>query len=381
MDNDLNLQIGLANIGNTCFFNSVLQCLRLCPKMGEIFLAAKPVHLREESKYSQFVLAFQTLMRDFWKECPPSGSRPTMIPRGFFQSLYTVLEETNNGWYQRGQQADAAEAIQYILESLHDGMYRRVTMEVVGNPSSCEEVSQIKAIESWSSYFAKEYSPIVHNFYGQTQICVRCEQCGSVTERYEPWLMIKAPIPGGDQVGSSAPSLDTCLTEAFASDTLDDYECNVCTQKAGHKMKGRATLTNRISRLPPIVILQIKRFVNERNKIVGKLKWDLDNVDLASVMAFSRNPYGEASHTSYETFAVIEHHGSLQGGHYTMYAKQNEQWLEYDDSSITDVTPDHVVSGNSYILFLLPKSETKSMNQAFRRVVQSLRESASPTEA
>lgn len=392
--NELDLQIGLANIGNTCFFNSVLQSLRICPQIANIFLNDTPIVLREESNRTKFVQAFQTLMRDFWKQAPPSGSRPTLIPRGFFQSLFNVLSETNDGWYQRGQQADAAEAIQYILESLHDGMYRNVKMEIVGNSSNSEEISQTKAIESWSSYFSKEYSPIIQNFYGQTQICIRCDTCNAVSERYEPWLMLKVPIPGGDVAGGPAPTLDTCLSAAFASESIDDYECDNCSKNAhkiamesdemadpkSHRVRGKATMETRISRLPSVIILSIKRFTNEGHKVRGKLSWDLDNFDLSSVLAFSRNPFGEKSNSLYETFSVIEHHGSLQGGHYTMYAKQNNRWLQYDDSSIEDVTPDRVVTADSYIMFLLPKSEMEQMNQSFAKTVKDLRARCAPIE-
>ena len=378
MNPELNLFIGLANIGNTCFFNSVIQSLRLCPPIGQMFLTDQPLTLREESKRTNLVIAFQRLMQDFWKETPPAGTKSTMIPRGFFQTLHNVLEETNNGWYCRGQQADAAEAIQYILESLHDGIYKTVKMSVSGESSTCEEISQIKAIESWAASFGKEYSPIIQNFYGQTQICVRCEQCKSVTERYEPWLMIKAPIPGGDVVGGPAPTLDTCLQAAFESESLDDYECTVCSQRENKKMNGKAIITNRISRLPSIVILSVKRFTNDGNKVRGKLSWDLDSFDLSSVLAFSRNPFNNIKeiNAKYETFAVIEHHGSLQGGHYTMFAKQNDKWVEYDDNSITDAAPERVVSSDSYIVFLLPKAEKEQMNSSFAETVRGLRERA-----
>ena len=377
MNSELNLLIGLANIGNTCFFNAVLQALRLSPPIGSMFLTERPIALREKSQRTQLVLAFQRLMQDLWKESPPAGVKSTMIPRGFFQSLFNVLNETNDGWYHKGQQADAAEAIQYILESLHDGIYKSVTMSVSGESSNCEEVSQIKAIESWATYFSKEYSPIIQNFYGQTQIRIQCDKCKSLSERYEPWLMIKAPIPGGDVVGGPAPTLDTCLKAAFESESLDDYECTTCSLREGHKVNGKATITNQISRLPPVVILSIKRFTNDGNKVRGKLAWDLDSFDLGSVFAFSRNPFSDNPiHTQYETFAVIEHHGSLQGGHYTMYARQNETWLEYDDNSITDVTPDRVVSADSYILFLLPKADKEKMNGQFAESIKALRRRA-----
>jgi len=370
MSGNLNSLIGLANIGNTCFFNAVLQALRLCPVIGTIFLADEPLSLRAESKHTQLVSAFQLLMKDFWKESAPNRTKMTMLPRGFFNSLFQVLEETNNGWYQRGQQADASEAIQYIMESLHDGMYRSVKMTVSGSASNCEEVSQVKALDSWSTHFSKEYSPIVQNFYGQSQKCVRCTHCKSTTERYEPWLMIKTAIPGGDVVGGPAPTLSACLAAEFAPETIDDYQCDSC------KKRGKAIITTRISRLPPIVILNVKRFTNAGNKVRGKLAWDLDEFDLSSILAFSRNPFGEESMfpAIYETFAVIEHHGSLQGGHYTMFAKQNDGWLEYDDNSISDVTPDRVVSADSYIIFLIPKKDKDNMNRLFSESVHSLRQ-------
>jgi ubiquitin C-terminal hydrolase len=304
-----------------------------------------------------------------------------MIPRGFFQSLFNVLEETNNGWYHRGEQADAAEAIQYILESLHDGMYKTVTMSVLGQPSNSEEASQRKAIQSWATSFEKEYSPIIEHFYGQTQICVECNACKSRIERYEPWLMIKTPIPGGDVVGGPAPTLETCLKAAFEPESLEDYECTHCSEKMGRKVNGKATITNRISHLPPIVILSVKRFTNDGNKVRGRLAWDLDSFDLSPVMAFTRNPFQEGPvHTEYETFAVIEHHGSLHGGHYTMFAKQQESWYEYDDNTIADATPDRVVSADSYILFLLPKLAKSAMHQSFAESVRGLRQRTSPAQ-
>lgn len=356
MDSTLSLQMGLANLGNTCFLNSVLQCLRLTPPMCSLFLTDR--NIRKDSKKKELLEAFQTLLKDIWKDHPNIGARPTMTPRGFYNSFLHVIRENEDSWYTPGQQCCAGETIQYILESLHDAMYKRVKMEISGSPDSPEEASHIKALASWAMFFGKEYSPIVEQFYGQTQKSVRCETCHNVSETYEPWIVKELPIPGADVVGGPVPDMLQCLQSAFASETLDDYQCDNCHARR------KACKTERISRLPPITILHLKRFTNNRQKVSGKVVWDLDSFRFDSVMAFRRDPFRDTRvETEYETYAVIEHHGSFNGGHYTMFGKQENAWNEYDDASVTEATPDRVVSHNSYILFLMRKNQSDAMRK------------------
>ena len=373
-DSVLLSRVGLANIGNTCFLNVVLQALRLTPPLGVLFLKdaddAEALELREQSKRKDIVKAFRTLMVDFWRASTPTGTYPTLIPRGFFHNLHAVLRETDDDWYHPGQQCDAAEALQYILDSLHDGLYRRVKMDIVGSSATSEEEAHARCIQSWASFFSKEYSPIVQNFNGQNQIQISCSVCGNVSERYEPWLMIKAPIPGAHVVGGPAPDMKACIDAAFAPESLDDYQCEKCAKKV------KAVITNKISRVPPITMVSLKRFTNTGMKVRGRINWDLDSLDFSSWMAFDRDPFGDPHRkggAEYITYAVIEHHGSTHGGHYRMYARQGDHWRQYDDSSVSDVHPEHVITADSYIALMMPKAYAGVMNKVFEHVVKSVR--------
>lgn len=369
-------RVGLANLGNTCFLNVVLQALRYSPPVASIFLSGKRVHVREESNRKEILSAFQTLMEDFWTIHAPPGARPSLIPRGFFHSLHTVLRETGDYWYRPGQQCDAAEALQYILDSLHDAMYRRVRMEVAGSATSEEHASQVKALKSWSDFFGKEYSPIVSNFNGQIQNRVECKECGNVSERYEPWLMIKAPIPGADVVGGPAPTMTACLASAFAPEKIEDYACEKC------KKRTEATKTERISRLPPVTIVSIKRFTNSGHKVRGLIPWDLDSLDFGAWRAFDRDPFSDSREPSiYSTFAVIEHHGSLNGGHYRMFARDGADWVCYDDSSAHVVSPDAVITADSYIALMMPKHAREGMTSGMTETIKELRARRPPPMA
>lgn len=369
--------IGLANVGNTCFLNVILQALRIAPPMVQMTLTdlEHPIVLREESKKRELVVAFQTLMQDFWKARIPEGRQPTMIPRGFVHAFYNVLRNNDDDWHSPGEQSDAAEVLQYILEGMHDGMYKKVRMEVQGDAVTSEDAQQIKAIQSWADFHSKEYSSIIHNFYGQSQITVECTNCSNKNQRYEPWLVIKAPIPGSATAGAPAPSMQDCLAAAFDTETIDDYACEKC------KGKHKATITSRISRMPNVLFVSLKRFTNTGHKVRGRIAWDLDCTNFRDFTAFRRDPFSNSTlDPEYETFAVIEHLGGLRGGHYRMYARQGD-WYLYDDSSVHIVPPERVVTDDSYIACMIPRRQAPAMRKTMNDLILKAREFATKQEA
>jgi ubiquitin C-terminal hydrolase len=375
----LDTTVGLTNMGNTCFLNAALQALMRCTATGPFFLAGA-IPVRAESNKREMVVAFQTLMRDFWAVPPPlPGQRPSLMPGGFLQSLYRILHETGDDWHRRGQQSDAAEAIQHILEYLHDGMYRSVKMEMRGPSSTETQKSQMAALASWAQYYSKEYSEIIRDFQGQTRIRVKCGECGNQTEQFEPYLMIKAPIPGAEISGATAPTGADCVAGAYAPATINDYVCTPCGKRTN------AVKQESISRLPPVCLMSLKRFVNvprppfghELKKVRGRIEWDLDAFDMAPWMAFPRNPFtGTAEPSVLTTMAIIEHWGTLRAGHYRMFARTSTGWICCDDSSVAHVSQSEVITEDSYVAFMIPQHKVRAQMAAFEASVDALRSGA-----
>ncbi len=55
----------------------------------------------------------------------------------------------------------------------------------------------------------------------------------------------------------------------------------------------------------------------------------------------------------YDLYGVVNHYGTMSGGHYTAYCQNfiTKEWYEFDDSRVSKATPKEVVSEAAYVLF------------------------------
>ncbi|KYO40811.1 ubiquitin carboxyl-terminal hydrolase 43 [Alligator mississippiensis] len=126
--------------------------------------------------------------------------------------------------------------------------------------------------------------------------------------------------------------------------------------------------------LPDILIIHLKRFrqVGERrHKLSTLVQFPLCGLDMAPHVAkrsqtgqhvlgqwaaWKQPPYLPEScqlDYLYDLYAVCNHHGSMQGGHYTAYCRNSldGRWYSYDDSTVESVQEDEVSTRSAYILF------------------------------
>ena len=68
---------------------------------------------------------------------------------------------------------------------------------------------------------------------------------------------------------------------------------------------------------------------------------------------------------------VVCHHGHSGGGHYTAYAinREDQEWYEFDDSTVTKVDASVVQNAEAYVLFYC---KNNSSNDSVREEMQNL---------
>ena len=205
--------LGLPNKSNSCFINSVLQCL---------YIVFHTFHLTP-------VLSLDRALR--WR-------------KDFFGNSYS--------------QEDAHEFLLYTLDKLHCKYKKKVTLKFHSPPSPNHL--------AWKQYVEKDYSFVVGTFYGQYVITNTCESCQNSYISYEPFVGLELAL-GTTQ----SPSIQDLIRFHSRPETISGYNC----EKPNCKKKGKLTRKRKINRYPQCLVICLKRFqysekgVSKNNALVG----------------------------------------------------------------------------------------------------------------
>ena len=332
-------QVGLANLGNTCYLNAALQCLRNVPDLTVFFNKHSDSWIHEGTdKNAILCSAYKELIAAMWAGTGPSYLRPGGFLKHFRDSLRGTMFEHMVAPLPH----DSHEALMFILDQLHEGMKRPLTINVM----AAEDSPVYGALMAWKDQVAPHYSPIVDYFFGLMEVSVTCEGCQAVSCRYEPFNMLTVDFPE-----SKDSSLEECIDYTFKAESIDEYDCVKCGTAKRHP----GSIQRRIWRLPQNLIVVAKRFVFG-NEQMSKCQADLSAECKQKFTKWFAAASPESCHQAeYVLQSIVDHHGSGHGGHYTAQVKNplTGLWSVYDDESVHqmhDGSKPHLGS-MSYILF------------------------------
>ncbi|KAJ1991320.1 hypothetical protein EDC05_003539 [Coemansia umbellata] len=301
---------GLNNLGNTCFLNSVLQCLTYTPPLAEYLLT------REHSSSCRagdncILCKFEAhVVRALSKRESSSISPKPVVGR-----LKLIAKHM-----RVGRQEDAHEFLRLLIESFQRSLMHGIDSKIDRRIQETTLTHQI--------------------FGGYLQSQVHCSRCGHDSNTFEPLLELNLDIQSGSTIAKALRSF--VRPDSLSKDNR--YKCEKCCKLVD------ATKQMTVYHLPRILTLQLKRFsVFGGGKINRFVEFPL-SLDMCSYVSKTSKENGSFI---YNLYAVLVHSGgTARSGHYYCFVKSPAGvWYELDDSTVHQVSERTVLKQTAYLLF------------------------------
>ena len=196
---------GLANLGNTCFFNAVAQCLNQSHPLTHIVdqhsrkgatFTLPPIEDNDEPTVIQLAEAGSILLAltAFLKEMNSVGKSGVVNPGHLFGQICNKSSQ-----FRGFQQQDAHELLRHLLEGLRSEEVKRQKTAVL-KLFNLTEKSDPKTVTPKVRRQLQAFSRFVNHtivdkiFGGQLVSTIVCEQCQNSSQIYEPFLDMSLPL-------------------------------------------------------------------------------------------------------------------------------------------------------------------------------------------
>lgn len=331
---------GLANLGNTCFLNSTVQCLSHTYELNE-FLDKKTYKERLSRKPDSLLLVEWDKLRELmWSE------NCTIQPGGFVNNIQKVARIKDKDLFTGWAQNDLPEFLLFIINAFHTSIMREVEMNIKGNAENDTDKLAVECYKMMKSMYRKEYSEILQIFYGIHVSTINDQSDKLLSMSPEPFFMIDLPIPSNIK----NITIFDCFNEYVKSEDLDGDNAwyNEKTKKK-QDVKKKLIFWS----LPNIMVLTIKRFTNSNKKNNSYVEFPLNNLNLSKyVKGYSSNSY------IYDLYGVCNHLGGPSGGHYTSFVKNaNNKWYHFNDTNVNEIQEEEKIVGSQAYCFFYRKRQ------------------------
>lgn len=289
---------GFVNMGATCYFNSILQCLLSCPSIFET------IEANWEHPHMHKNPLAQTLRRLHQMSMAGHDVSQACVP--IWRIILGIATARNDKVKIDLGQQDAHEGLMMFLDIM-------------------DEIPEIKRL------FEHRHNIRV--------ACDKCEKC--VVDKLETNLTIEVQPDLKTEQHVKFHAIDENYNRSMSLNEFlrkqngfidENYICpNDECKERGHKFK-----TTTLTMVPEILPILIKKY--NRTKAVTPFPEFL-----------SFNAVGGTKKLMYKLVAQSEHSGTMSGGHYWAVCLRSDGWKNLNDNSVSQGSPGP--TSNSYVLF------------------------------
>ncbi|PWY74367.1 UCH-domain-containing protein [Aspergillus heteromorphus CBS 117.55] len=187
---------GLSNLGNTCYMNSALQCVRSVEELTYYFL--NDVYKQDLNPQNplahngEVAKAYANLLRQIYDENAQSSFAP--------RQLKHTIGRYGPAFSGYGQQ-DSQEFLLFLLDGLQEDLNRIMKKPYIEKPDSTDDMVTDRAKlhefadTCWDIYKARNDSVITDLFAGMYKSTLVCPECNKVSIIFDPFNNLTLQLP------------------------------------------------------------------------------------------------------------------------------------------------------------------------------------------
>mmetsp|Transcript_13758 Transcript_13758/g.33317 ORF Transcript_13758/g.33317 Transcript_13758/m.33317 type:complete len:1098 (+) Transcript_13758:142-3435(+) len=342
--------VGMHNLGNSCFINSIVQCLNHMEPLTQYFLNgdyAKELNRRNPlGSGGRVATAYAAMLKEIW-----SNKYSALAPRMLKQTVASFAPQFNNSY-----QHDSQEFCQFLMDGLHEDCNRVKEKPYVEELEGIGLEDAKAAIEAWRKHLLRHDSIIVDRCQGMHRSHLTCPKCGKESVKFDAFSTISLPLTA-DKTNINGMTLQDCVDKFLEGEQLDELNAWYCPSCKKHVC---ALKMIALWSVPDILILHLKRFQFDhctvrndviRSKINDTVRFPIERLDLRNHVL---GPIYDDAPPIYRLCGVSEHMGpTANSGHYTATVRncKDSRWYRYNDAHVGETTADAAVTGGAYLLF------------------------------
>lgn len=286
---------GFKNFGNTCYFNSLLQCIINC----------------------KFIMEFLI------NENKPSNELQLFFKEQFIKYIKIYNDEKDNE-FKNEISTFSFEVLKYLCKKYNHNIYQQ--------QSTCE----------FFLYLIEELG-IEHFFKIKHKIDIHCKNCKNISSSVDESFHFEMFDQNIDKIDIN--------DFIYSTHIIDDYKCSNC------KTVSKAIYEKTAINISKYFVIILNKYFNKENihfpnefNLLVKDIYSQDNILKTSERV---NLEDKPEKCSWNNISQIEHYGNINSGHYIALCKRADNIIKLDDEKVVflDDCEELYSSKNTYMIF------------------------------